>query len=548
MLWRLQMKNKNYPLYENEQVNSLKELVNRSAKKYSDKPAFTFERDTKSIKVSFRQFKKDADSLGTYFYSKNIRNVKFAVIGENSYEWILTYFSVVNSGNIIVPLDKELQSEDLKNLIEDSGAEVLVFSDTFSNFAEYIKNNINSVKYFINMQDLLEFIEDGSKLINNGERTIINYKVENKAPAVIMYTSGTTGVAKGVILSHIGIAHGTVACLMNTKIIGSNILVLPLHHVFGSIAVVCTMLHNGSEVLINSGLPKFLLDMEEFKPDNLFLVPLFIETFYKRIWDGAAKQGKEKLLKKLISISNALLKIGIDARRLLFKSVLKAFGGDLKLILSGGAPIDAKYMQGLRDFGINILNGYGLTECSGVISVTRNNYYRDGSVGLVLPCCEVKIADPDESGYGEIYVKGNNVMLGYHNSEQATEEAFDGDWFKTGDLGYMDEDGFLYVSGRKKNLIVLSNGRNVYPEEVEFALLKHISYIKETVVYAKDNKIVAEVFLDIENHPDCVSSIDNDVVELNRLLPPYMNIGKTEIRDTEFPKTTTKKIKRRYDD
>jgi len=542
------MKNKDYPLYENEQVNSLKELINRSAKKYADKSAFSYERDNKAIKVSFRQFKMDVDSLGTFFLEQKYIKIKFAVIGENSYEWILSYFSVVNSGNIIVPLDRELQYGDLKNLIEDSGAIVLIYSDAFTNFADYMKNNNNSIKNYINMQDFPNFIKDGNSLINSGERTILDYEIDNKTLAVIMYTSGTTGVAKGVMLSHIGIAHGTVACLMNTKIVGSNILVLPLHHVFGSIAVVCTMLQNGSEVLINSGLPKFLSDMEKFKPDNLFLVPLFIETFYKRIWDGAAKQGKEGLLKKLIKISNALLKIGIDARRLLFKSVLKAFGGNLKLILSGGAPIDAKYMQGLRDFGVNILNGYGLTECSGVISVTRNNYYRDGSVGLVLPCCEVKIADPDENGHGEIYVKGNNVMLGYHNSEQATKEAFDGDWFKTGDLGYMDEDGFLYVSGRKKNLIVLSNGRNVYPEEIEFALLKHIYYIKETVVYAKDNKIVAEVFLDIENHPDCVSIIDNDVIELNRLLPPYMNIGKAEIRDTEFPKTTTKKIKRRYDE
>ena len=255
------------------------------------------------------------------------------------------------------------------------------------------------------------------------------------------------------------------------------------------------------------------------------MVPLFAETFYKQIMALAGGDtSKENLLKLATAV----------------------FGGNLKTIGCGAAPIDVKYINGYRELGIEFVEGYGLTECAGVVSTNRNQYYRDGSVGQILPNSKVKIAEPDDDGNGEIYAKGDHIMLGYYKNEQATEEAFDGEWFKTGDIGYMDEDGFLFISGRKKNMILLSNGKNVYPEELEFALLKHIPYIKEAVVYADGNTIVAEVFLDTDNNPDCASRLDGDVAEFNKTQAAYKNIGKTVVRDTEFPKTTTKKIKRQY--
>jgi long-chain acyl-CoA synthetase len=284
--------------------------------------------------------------------------------------------------------------------------------------------------------------------------------------------------------------------------------------------------------------------MVKFKPFNMILVPLFVETIYKKIWADAKKQDKDKMLKKMVGVSNRLLKIGIDIRHLLFKSVIKSFGGNLKLIVSGGAPLDPRYVKGFREIGIIVLNGYGITECSPIVSVNRNEYYRDGSVGQIYSCCEVKIAEPDENGHGEICVKGKNVMLGYYKNEQATKEAFDGEWFKTGDIGYLDQDGFLFISGRKKNLIILSNGKNVYPEEMEYAILTDIPYVKEVVVYAESDAIVAEIFLDDKNYPDCTLTINGDISRLNRTLPLYKNIGKIVIRDIEFPKTTVKKIKR----
>jgi long-chain acyl-CoA synthetase len=412
------MKNKNYPLYLVEQVDDLQELINHAAEKYGDNPAFTFEQDKKTVSISYRKFKADIEALGTALLNAGVKNTKVAVIGENSYEWILTYFATVNSGNVIVPLDRELPAVDIKNLIDTSGAEVLVHSEGYSHIAEYLTDNGVNIRHYICMVKLPDMIKNGCALIQQGDNSMKGFRVDNKALAVLLYTSGTTGMAKGVMLTHIGLARGTAACLMNARIIGSNILVMPLHHVFGSVAVVCTMLFNGNEIFINSNLMNFLTDLQKFKPDNLFVVPLFIETFYKKIWSGAKEKGKDGLLRKMITVSNFLLKIGINVRRRLFKSVLDAFGGNLKLLLSGGAPIDAKYMQGLRDFGINILNGYGLTECSGVVSVTRNHYYRDGSIGLVLPCCEVKISEPDENDHGEICVKGDNVMLGYYNNEQ----------------------------------------------------------------------------------------------------------------------------------
>jgi len=539
------LRNKNYPYYKTEHVSNLKEMVDYVAAEYGDKPAFTFERNKATVSVSCRQFKSDIQALGTAFTNIGMSDSKIAVIGENSYEWILTYFATVNGGNVIVPLDKELPSSDIRNLIEESGAEMLVYSCEYSDVAEYLQEKSGAIAHYVDMQDLFELIKVGKGQIEDGKNTFVEHVVDNYKVAALLYTSGTTGNAKGVMLSHYGLARNAVAAAQHLELIGSNMVVLPLHHAFGFMSM-CVTLLKGSEAYINASLKKVLSDFKEFKPHNISLVPLFIETFYNKIWEGAKKEGKENLLKKLQSISNTLMRMGIDVRRVLFKSVLRAFGGNIKMLVSGGAPLDPKYVEGLRSFGIMVLNGYGITECSPIVSVNRDEYFRDGSVGPVLPCCEVKILKPDENGNGEICVKGDTVMLGYYNNESATKEAFDGDWFKTGDIGRLDSDGFLYISGREKNLIILSNGKNVYPEELELALLNQIPYIKEAVVYAEDNIVVAEVFLDTENEHDCASRINNDIILFNKTQAAYKNIGRTVIRETNFPKTTTKKIKRNY--
>ena len=539
------MKNKNYPLYPVEQVNDLKELLGVIAGKYGDAPALTFERKKERISISYKQFKADVEALGTALWDMGLQDATIAVIGENSYEWIVTYFAVVNGGGIIVPLDRELTAEEAQKLIAASGARVFVHSNDFSDIAEHLKSSSEYSGQCINMRELPALLEQGRALLQSGATDYLGYDINNTALAAILYTSGTTGASKGVMLSHKNLARDAVACCQYVKVRGSNLLVLPIHHSFGFTACVLYMLLSGSEIVINQSLKRLLDDLAEYKPYNAFLVPLFVETFYKKIWASAKEQGKDGLLIKLISVSNALLKVGIDIRRKLFKSVLQAFGGNLELIVTGGAPIDPKYVKGLHDFGIITLNGYGITECAPVVSVNRNCYYRDGSIGQVYPCCEVEIMDADENGIGEICVRGENVMLGYYNDEAATSETFDGDWFKTGDLGYLDADGFLFITGRKKNLIILSNGKNVSPEELETELL-HIDYIQEAVVYADGDTIVAEVFLDNERFPDCAAQLEQDLDTLNQTLPPYKHIGKTVVRETEFPKTTTKKIKRKY--
>jgi len=536
------VKNREYPLYEVDIVRNLKELIDRSADRFIDLPAFAFERKKELVSISYRRFQSDVRALGAGLLVDGSAGCNVAVVGENSYEWILTYFAVTNIGRVIVPLDKELNNAEIKNLLDDSGAETLVFSPDYADVARYMSDNAASVKNYVNMDQIQELIYKGLDAIQGGQ-AVAGQEIDENATAALLYTSGTTGKPKGVMLSHRNLASDAVAACQHVGIFGSNMLVLPLHHSFGFVAAVCSMLLKGSEICISSSLKRTVSDLTKFKPANMFLVPLFVETFYKKIWETAKKQGKDKLLKRMIGVSNVLLKAGIDVRRVLFGSIISSLGGNLKLIVSGGAPLDVKYVEGFRDIGINILNGYGITECSPIVSVNRNEYYRDGSVGLVLPCCEVRISAPDEDGHGDIYVKGDNVMLGYYGNEQATSDTFDGEWFITGDIGYMDEDGFLYVSGRKKNLIILNNGKNVYPEEIEEELL-HIEYIKEAVVYAEDNTIIAEVFLDTEKMPDCAALLDQDIINLNKTLPIYKNIGKTRIRDVEFPKTTTKKIKR----
>ena len=363
--------------------------------------------------------------------------------------------------------------------------------------------------------------------------------------AAIVFTSGTTGKSKGVMLTHKNVASN---CSASLRVLTGRhaIAFLPLHHTLSWVSgLYATYIVSEWGYLCDS-LKDIQRDIKKFQPYNFTGVPLVVETVYDRIWKTARKMGKEELLKKGLKISNFLMKLGIDKRRKIFKMVHDNLGGNLDMIICGGAYLDPKYEKGLYDLGIDVFNGYGLTECSPVITCNHPRKFKFGSVGTPLDCNEIKIVDPDENGVGEIYVRGSNVMVGYYNDPEATAAAFDGDWFKTGDFGRIDEDGFLFMVGRKKNLIILSNGKNVSPEEVEEKLMNTIPYVKEVLVYQEDDKITGEFFLNEEDYPGCRETLDADVKKTNAMMPMFKRVGKILIRDEEFPKTTTMKIARKY--
>lgn len=536
------MKNKNYPLYENCKISNLKDFLMYGAEKYTDKTEFVYAKNRKqTIEVSYGKFLSDAQALGTVFYDMGFKDCNIAVLGENSYEWILTFFSVVNGGNVIVPIDKGLSSKEIGHLLTDSNCKVIVFSDSYADVIEELKEGNFQISNYINMKLLCNYIEKGMELIKSGDEDYIKKEVEDNQLASIVYTSGTTGVRKGVTLSHKNLASDVCFSCENFLLEGDTVLLLPLHHTFGLVAGIGVAMYYGYSIYINKSLKNVSEDILKTKPQTLFLVPLFIETLYKKVWQSARESGKERLLKTLIKISNGLLKIGIDVRRKLFKSVLDGFGGNLEFIISGGAPISNKYVKGFSDFGITVLNGYGITECSPVVAVNRNKYIREESVGQALRCCQVKISNPNEKGEGEICIKGDIVMLGYYNNPKATEEVIKDGFFKTGDIGKLDKDNFLYVTGRIKNLIILSNGENIAAEELEKKILD-IQYVKEAIVYGENTKITAEMCLDEECKSKSREDIKVDINKINMGLPSYKKIMNIKIRDTEFPKTTTKKI------
>ncbi len=558
------MKNLNYPLNKVDIIRNVKELLENCKDKYQSKPAFEYMDKQQLVKKSYKDFYTDVKKLSTSLLHKGYKNVHISVLGENSYEWILTYFAVINSSNVIIPLDKEQTIKEIIALLINSNSKMLFYTKQYTKYANAIKAELDDLA-LINMdrnndnQDeacLYQLIEEGEKLIRSGDKSYDLNTVEAYQLAVIHYTSGTTGVSKGVMLSHENIVSSAIGAAQNVGVLNKSVLLLPLNHCYGLNAGVLSPLVIGKTVFINKSMKKIMSDLKEQKPDHLFLVPLFVETMYKRIWSTAENNGKASLLITLVKVSNFLLKLGVDIRGSLFKSVNDAFGGELKLIVSGGAPLDPKYVKGFRDFGINVLNGYGITECSPIVSVNRNKYYRDGSVGQVLSCCEVKIDKADSSDEGEILVKGKNVMLGYYENKRATNEVMDDGWFRTGDIGKTDEDGFIYITGRKKNLIILNNGKNIYPEEIEMLIL-NIPYVKEVLVYSEGNNevneatIIAEVYLDSEyiQHnkiEDLKELLDNDINKINKNIPYYKNISKVSIRQVEFDKTTTKKVKRIY--
>lgn len=530
---------KKYELYQHTKLTTIKEMLSYCMDKNSTSTAIMYQNKKCDVIINYVQFKEDVDALGTYLFNNGFKDCHIAVFGENSYEWILSHFAVTRGRNVIVPIDKDLEAEDISYLLKDSECKAIFFSDNYADIIEDLqKANLEDITYF-NMLDIPKMIDQGKSSIEKGNREYLDVTIEGNDLASIVYTSGTTGKSKGVMLTHNNFCSNVHGACCNVTLSGSTVLMLPLHHSFGLVASVYAPMFYGVPIYINKSMKKLLDDFKKCKPEHLFAVPLIAETIYKNIWSTAKKQGKDKLLKVLIKISNGFRKCGIDLRKTLFKSVISAFGGNLNLIVCGGAPLSTELIKGFDSLGITLLNGYGITECSPIVAVNRNKFNVIGSVGLPLCCNQVKISEE-----GEVLVKGENVMVGYYHNEEENEKVFVNGWFKTGDIGTIDEFGALHITGRIKNLIILPNGENVAAEELEEKIYG-ITYVKEVVVYEKDNMIAAEVYLD-EEYSEAKDKINTDIQKINRELPLIKNIGKIIIRDTEFPKTTTKKIKRNY--
>lgn len=532
--------------FESPTYQTVKEIIVKGAKKGGDKRQFVFlDKKKNECERSFNQTWNEIAAIGTFFYGRGLDGKKkIAIIGENCFEWMVVYYATLVGCNITVPMDCKLPEEDLADQLIRCGCDALVYTDKFIPMVENFKKypGMPEMQYFNISDDYAEFIKEGEAGLKNGEKAFLEADVKPEDLACIAYTSGTTAKSKGVMLTHKNIASNcSSACRAHT---GRHAIgFLPLNHTYAWVSALFSSYILTEWGYLCDGIGNIQGDLKKYQPYNFSGVPLVVETIYDRIWKTARKTGREDILKKGLKISNTLMKLGIDRRRKIFKTIIDNLGGNLNMIVCGGANLDPKYEKGMHDFGIEIYNGYGMTECSPAITCNRPGKCKFGSVGVPLDCCEIKISNPDEEGVGEIYVRGDNVTQGYYGDPEATAAAFDGEWFKTGDHGRIDEDGFLFIVGRKKNLICLSNGKNVSPEELEDKLSR-IEYVKEVLVFEENNKICAELFLNEEDYPDARARIKGDIDEFNRNMPLFKNIGKFTLRDTEFPKTTTLKIVR----
>ena len=555
---------KNYALNEVTKINSINELLEIALKEAGDKIAFKYKVKDTVKEVTYKEFQNDTIYLGTALHSLGITESHVAVIGENSYNWLTVYLTILKSNSVIVPVDKELPTPDIINVLAHSDSEVLFYAKKFEKCIDELKNKLPNIKYFIGFEEdkdkdkILSYkklLEKGKKLFKSGDTSYSSIKkTDTDKLKMLVYTSGTTGMSKGVMLSE----HNLVSCvyygLQVSTVYTTCLSVLPYHHTYEAVAGILVALHHHVTICINDNLKSVLKNLQLYKPDYIYLVPAFAEIFYKKIWTNAKESGKDKILKIMIKISNGLRKIGIDLRKTLFKSVHTAFGGNLIKIVCGGAPIRPELGKFFNDIGLNLINGYGITECSPLVSANRDYFNDCSTVGTVLPCCEIKFENITPEGDGEICVKGDIVMMGYYKNPELTKEVLEDGWFRTGDYGRFNDKEQLIINGRKKNLIVLENGKNVFPEEIENYIMG-IPYIQEVVVSGIKNDIgaetglKAEVFLNQDKIKeleitDAQSSLKKDIAEVCKDLPVYKHIAKIVIRDNEFEKTTTNKIKR----
>ena len=515
--------NKPYAYYEHKKLKSFKELLELNYKKNEEAIAFIFKNTKKeNINKTYGDFHHDVTIMSNYF-SNNYKGKHIALIGENSYNYLVLFFSIIISQNIAVVIDKDLDEQKINELLKKSDSKIIYYSPDYTD----IDNITKKYKSFS--------INDIEETINENKYEFKDNKIKNKE-RVIFFTSGTTGSSKGVMLSEKNILSDIYGACSLFKPNGLVFSCLPFHHAFGLITSVLKPFYYGVPVFLNHSLKNVVPEMKEAKPNTMFVVPVFIENFYKQIWKNARSTKKDKILKAMINVSNSLLKIGIDLRKYFFKSIHESFGGNLEYIICGGAFLDKKYVKWFRSIGIEILNGYGITECSPVLAVNRNEYYKDGSVGQIVRNADIKIEN------NEIIVKGDIVMLGYYKDERATKEVMQNGYFNTGDFGYLDKDNFLFITGRKKNLIILSNGENISPEAIEEKLSKDKG-VCEVIVYEKDNKLIASIYPN-EEYFGNISYFNGLIYKYNSKVPKNHQIALVTLRNEEFPKNNNRKILR----
>lgn len=561
-------------LYTVRKIKDLKDLLSQSANLFIDKDAFRLRMtDGSYTGISYGRFKNNVDELGTALLSLGLKGAVIAVIGENRYEWCMTYLAVVNGVGTIVPMDKELPFPEITHLLEHCNAQAIVFSGKYTGDMKKLSEVNPSIRYYINMdseqdQDfylsLKRLTEKGGALLETGLSDFTEAVIDPEAMGILLYTSGTTGFAKGVMLSHRNICANIMGVCATVYVDSedSSLSILPLHHTYACTIEFLCMMYSGACISFNDSLKQISRNLKEVKPTILVSVPLLLENMYRKIWDSAGKKpgGKTKL--RIALGVGAFLKkaLGIDIQRKLFKPIHDNIGGRLRLIVTGAAAIDPLVSRGFRWMGIKVLQGYGLTECSPLVTGNRDNAFVDRSAGLPVPGVEVRINQPDEHGVGEIIVRGSSVMLGYFKNEEATRQSIREGWFYTGDLGRMDAMGFLYITGRSKNVIVTKNGKNIYPEELE-AMINKNPLVQESLVWGKidkasgETRIYAQILPNIEAikcklktiniSGEEISKVLGDVVKsVNKSVPLYKHIHKFTIRSSEFAKTTTQKIKR----
>ena len=561
-------------LHKFRKITDLKDMINQSAQEFGDKPAFKYKTETPGQfnVITYKQFLDEINSLGTKLIDMGLKGKRIAVISENRYEWCLAYMATVCGTGIVVPLDKLLPANELESLIVRSGVEAIFYSSKYDEIMKDIKQRqTTDIRYYISMdldkrQDGVysqkELVEKGKELIDGGNRKFLDAEIDREAMSFMLFTSGTTAMSKAVMLSHKNIVTNLmdIASVLNLDENDTLLSFLPLHHTFECTVGFLYVMYRGASIAYCEGVRHIANNIKEYQITAMISVPALFETMYKRLMKNIEKKGKLQEVQKLMKLTGMLSKVGIDFKKKIFKEIHDGLGGHLRLLVNGAAALSSEVEKGFNDLGIKTVQGYGLTETSPVISAGTDFEQEIGSVGKVFPSVKLKIVDKDENGIGEIHVKGPTVMLGYYQNEEATKAVLDNKgWFNTGDLGYVDKKGFLFLCGRKKSVIVLKNGKNVFPEELE-TVINRIDGVKESFVYGKpeeddeiDLKICAKIVYDkeamkevygIESEKEISDIIWAKIKEINKTMPSYKYVKEITVTEEELIKTTTQKIKR----